>query len=258
MRRKESKSEDNSTHTLPAKREFDARRSIQALQKRIAKLESAVADLIAARNADFDELPQAERKRPGPKPRHRGMIFSDRDRLVEMLEYYWPEIEPMCSPRPNGEGLKRVLESIPGQALGRYEFPAKHLLVHLSQVLEFVLGDRFRGDPRQIANAFAGFPNVSVWTSLKLCQGRPFDNPIGNRAIRAYVRRKHRELHGRLTADYSLTNFATAIRDYRTKDAKLNPFDARYLYTSWQQCLERVSKIGSASNQVLTLDSEVC
>jgi hypothetical protein len=72
MRRKESNSKDNSTHTLPAKRKFDAKRSIRALQKRVANLERAVADLTATRNAEFDELPQAERKRPGPKPRHGG------------------------------------------------------------------------------------------------------------------------------------------------------------------------------------------
>lgn len=180
----------------------------------------------------------------GPSLGTGGMILSDRDRLVEMLEYYWPEIEPMCRPRPNKEGLKRVLESIPGKALGRYDYPAEHLLAHLSNVLEFVSANRFRGDPRQIANAFAGFLNVSMWTSLKLCQACPCNNPIGNRAIQAYLRRKHRELYGRLTSDYSLTNFATAIRDYRTKDAKLNPFDASYLHTSWQQCIANYQSLG--------------
>jgi hypothetical protein len=244
MQRKASNSRDNSTQTLPASPEFDAKRSIHTLQKRIAKLESSVADLMAARNAEFEGLPQAEHKRPGPKPRHGGMILSDRDRLVEMLECYWPEIEPMCLPWPNREGLKRVLESIPGQALGRHDYFAKHLLAHLPHVLRFVVSNRFRRDPRQIANAFAGFPNVSVWRSLKICQAKPCNNPIGSRAIRAYLRRKHPKLHGRLTADYSLTNFATAIRDYRTKDAKLNPFDARYLYKSWLQCLGNYQSLG--------------
>jgi hypothetical protein len=146
----------------------------------------------------------------GPSLGTGGMILSDRDRLVEMLEYYWPEIEPMCSPRPNKEGLKRVLESIPGKALGRYDYPAEHLLAHLSNVLEFVSANRFRGDPRQIANAFAGFPNVSVWTSLKLCQASPCNNPIGNRAIRAYLRRKHRELYGSLCGGYGEIRIPTA------------------------------------------------
>jgi hypothetical protein len=236
MRRTASRIEEDSTHISPFKLEFDAESSIRSLQERVAKLESIVAELSATRDDDLDTVPKEERKRPGPKPIHRGMILSDRDQLVEMLEYYWPEIEPLCSPEPNGKGLKKVLSSITGQMQGRYRFPSIHLLRHLSKVLEFLSTDRFRRDPRQIANAFAGVPKIGVWRSLKICQESPSNRVIGNRAIRSYIRRKHPELHGRLTADYSLPNFAAAMRTYRTQDVKLNAIGAHFLYISWKQC----------------------
>lgn len=163
---------------------------------------------------------------------------------MQMLEYYWPEIGPLCSPKPNAGGLKGVLESIPNQAQGGYKLPATHLLNHLSKLLEFLSTNRFRRDPRQIANAFAGYLKIGIWRSLKVCQASPCNDHIGPRAIRAYIRRKHPELHGNLTADYSLPNFATALKSYRTKDAKLKAFDARYLYLSWKQCAADYRALG--------------
>ena len=165
-------------------------------------------------------------------------------KLVQMLEYYWPEIEPLCFPKPNAEGLRMVLASIPRQMLDRYKLPAKKLLSLLPEVLKFLPTDRCRRDPRQIANAFAGVPAVGKWRSLRICQADPCNHPVGSRAIRAYIRRKHLELHGRLKADDSLLNFVTALRAYRSKDAKLKAFVPKYLFDSWKQCAADYRALG--------------
>jgi hypothetical protein len=200
--------------------------------------------MIEGSDVGFEALPADTRQKPGPKPLHEGLLSSDRDQLIQMLEFYWPELEPLCRPKPNPHGLRRVLESIPHHLGGYHAYAAQHLLKHLPELLKVLVGDRFRRDPRQIANAFAGFPKISIWTSLKRCQAKPCNIPIGNRTIRAYIRRRHPELHGRLIADYSLVNFAAALRSHRSNDTMLIAFGAQHLYQVWKQCEPDYSSIG--------------
>lgn len=255
MRRKKEIPKQDSTQEAHSRQKFDAPRSIRALNKRISKLEREVevrlskieralrwdADFLLD---DYDQLPSKNaRKRPGPRPRSGAFLLSERDQLVQMLESYWPEIEPLCWPRPNLEALKKVLgcigkgEQDRSPSMRRHLWAARHLLKHLPDAMTFLSGNRFRRDPRQIANAFAGFPSISTWRSLKLCQTKPCNDHIGPRAIKAYIRRKHPELYGNLLAEESLVNFVNAIRRYRSKDTNLAAFDPQYLLDCWQKCV---------------------
>jgi hypothetical protein len=158
MRRVAKRLKNNSTQTVKYAKQFDAHRSISELQERVSRLEQLIAGLMGT-GAGFEEaqIPAVQRKRPGPKPIHIWSIRQNRDQLVQMLEDHWPEIEPFCIPRPDERGLRGVLRSIVKIRDFR-ELPAKHLLDHLPDVVKFLEGDRFRRDPRQIANALAGFP----------------------------------------------------------------------------------------------------
>ncbi|MGD0470298.1 MAG: hypothetical protein ABSA54_18100 [Terriglobales bacterium] len=236
MRRTSSKSAKNSTQSSHLERKLDATRLIRDLTERVTKLEKAFESAVAPLDLAASEIPVGEPKRPGPKPIHFWGLLSDRDTLVQTLEYYWPELEPLCWPKPKPKILTMVLEAIPKQRSGWYAQASKHLVEQIDTLVEFISTDRFRRDPRQIANAFAGFPKVSIWRSLKLCQSSPCNHPIGSRAIKSYIRRRHPELFRNLDADYSLPNFASALRAYRTKDQKLTAFRADYLYQSWKQC----------------------
>jgi hypothetical protein len=236
MGRTSSKSNKNSTHSSHSGRKLDAYRLIHDLAERVTRLEKAFESAVAPLDLATSEIPVGERKRPGPKPIHFWALLSDRDTLVQMLEYYWPELESLCWPKPKPKILKMVLEAIPSQHAGWYAQASKHLVEQIDNLVKFVTTDRFRRDPRQIANALAGFPKVSIWRSLKLCQSSPCNHPIGSRAIKSYIRRRHPELFRNLDADYSLPNFASALRGYRTKDQSLAAFRADYLYQSWKQC----------------------
>jgi hypothetical protein len=240
---------NNSTHGQIFRHKFDARLSIYGLQDRVTELERVVAELTDGSDILSDAVPVSEKKRPGPKRRYSGMLFLDRDQLIQMLESYWPEIEGLCGPSTNETGLKRVLSAVSKQLQGRYHEPAIHLKQNIPALIKFLSSDRFRSDPRQIANALAGVPSITTWRSLKLCQASRSDLPIGDRAIRAYLRRKHPELHGRLMADQSLTNFASALRSYRTNDAALKACTARSLYQSWKQCTADYISLGIASSR---------
>jgi hypothetical protein len=251
MQRTPLKSEKNSTHVSHSQHKFDATRLIRDLAERVTRLEKAFESAVAPLDLALSEIPTGVRKRPGPKPIHFQALLSDRDTLVQMLECYWPELEPLCWPKPKPHVLKMVLKAIPGQQAGWYAQASDHLVGHIDNLVEFISSDRFRRDPRQVANALAGFPTIGIWRSLKLCQSNPCNHPIGNRAIRAYIRRRHPELFRSLDADYSLPNFASALRAYRTKDQKLSAFGAEYLYQSWKQCKPDYGAIGLNPGQTL-------
>jgi hypothetical protein len=245
MRRTNPKPRLDSTHSGAIPRRFDAQRAIRALEKRVDQLEKAVW----YGTGSLEGLPIAqttEWKRPGPKGIHFEMLLGKRDSLVQMLETYWPEFEPFCLPKPNPDGLTRVLAAIANRGQERYRTQASHLLRRIPELAKFLVSDRFRRDLRQIANAFAGHPKVGIWRSLKLCQSRPCNYPIGERAIRAYIYRRHSRLYERLNGDSSLPNFVNAVRNYRTKDQKLKslPFQALYLFEAWKKCVPDYEAIG--------------
>ena len=244
MRRTSARQEMNSTQLSHSGRKLDATSLIRDLSERVARLERAFANTVAPLDLAASEIPAAERKKPGPKAIHFQMLLSDRDTLVQMLESYWPEIEPLCWPRPKPKLLSMVFEAIANQQGSWYAQASKHLVAHIDKLVEFLSTDRFRCDPRQIANAFAGFPAIGIWRSLKLCQSNSCNHHIGNRAIKAYIHRKHPDLFRDLDADYSLINFASALRTFRTKDQKLNAFRADYLYQCWKQSKPNYAAMG--------------
>lgn len=188
----DAKTAINSTHSSKRKEQFNAARSVRGLQKRVTELERIVSSLLAERqigvnSVALDLIPTEPRKKRGPVPVHQGFLLHTRDQIIMMIEAYWPEIEPLCSPTPNKQMLKKVLIAIRDKPRGRFEIPAAKLLENAEELLKFLASNRFRSDPRQIANAFAGVPKVSTWRSLKLCQANQSNLPIGDRAIRSYI-----------------------------------------------------------------------
>lgn len=150
---------------------FDAERSYRELQRRVAKLESIVADSMGVELHDWSSDLSPGRKKPGPKSIHDVALISRRDRLIQMLESHWPERESICKPNPDllslGDLLRRIArrERHPTNN-GRHAQAAEHLLKDLANLGDFLSGDRFRHVPRQIAKAFAGSENMGVWRSL--------------------------------------------------------------------------------------------
>ena len=166
MQRRSVRRDNNSTQDSHSGRKLDALGLIRDLAERVTRLERAFANAVAPLDLAASEIPAAERKKPGPNAIHFQMLLSDRDTLVQMLESYWPEIEPLCWPRQKPKPLTVVFEAIASQPGSWYTQASKHLAEHVDKLVEFLSTDRFRRDPRQIANAFAGFPAIGIWRSL--------------------------------------------------------------------------------------------
>ena len=274
MKRRSRSATGNSTQNAQSRHHFDAERSIRKLQHRILSLEKTVADfeqrvprlerivtdLIGPGNLESTDLASIEQKKPGPKTIHDGALISQRDRLVQMLESYWPELEPLCGPPPDSRAIGHTFQQIVHfesqfpYSQRRHTQAAEDLLKHLPDLVTFLSRGRFRDDPRQIANAFAGRSSMGTWRSQNRCQAHPSTEPIGQRAICAYIRRRHLRILERLSSDYSLPNFVNALRAYRGKDPHIKALSAAYLYMCWKNCDPDPSILGRdpARKQILT------
>jgi hypothetical protein len=178
--------------------------------------------------------PDNEEVRRGPKSKHRGEDFMRfRDCMVDMLESYWPEIEPSCVPVVRAAALRDVLKAIAQTVGSQHRICIERLLRNFRVLVEFLGTDRFRGDPRQVANALAGVPEIGYWRSLRLGQAEPCRGRIGQRALKAYIRRRHPTLYDKLEEEIELVHFANVWRTYRSKDANLRIYHAKAILHAW-------------------------
>ena len=212
-----------STHMARKRRVLNARRSISALEKRLNVLEQQVQELKKAQSSELlhELIPGPVKPRRGRKPKIQLHFLSDRDAIVHALEACWPELQPLLLRPQEPEGIRERLGLLAKSLHQRGDERLNHLLRQdvFPQMLEFLKSDRFRGDPRRLANALAGVPNVRWWRSLRVCEAHPCWSRIGERALQDYLRRKHRRLfRDLLDCGDDLVCIASALKRYRSKD----------------------------------------
>jgi hypothetical protein len=160
-----------------------------------------------------------EPKKRGPKPLYRGDILRFRDQLVVVLEAHWPELQTGCLIPVDRATLLRILTAINRKSRSE---SSEHLVNYVDRLIELVKKNRVRNDPRQVANALAGLPSITIITSLKRCGRREnrCEIAIGQRARRAYLERKHPRLARLLSlvTRGELPEYAQALRDYDFRD----------------------------------------
>jgi hypothetical protein len=96
---------------------------------------------------------------------------------------------------------------------------------------------RFASNPRQLANAMAGRPDLSFWTSLKRCQQIRFGFGIHDRAMRSYIRREHPRLYEKLSGSSGLVELVPFWRKYRTNDQNISGLTADKLLALWNRTI---------------------
>lgn len=167
---------------------------------------------------------QERRRGPGRPKRHiPEELFSWRDRLVWFLESNWPELEPRLRRARTAHDVRQALEPYKVAA------PAPYLLAHGEKLSEFLSSGRYRGDPRQIANAMAGVDTLSWRRSLDLCSAP--DNRctlmVHERAWRDLMRRKFPDRFlllrraEKLDEPAAIKKISTIMRGTRTRDENI-------------------------------------
>ena len=250
------KASKKSTPSAQKAKQFDAEQSWRALEARISRLESLIVSLNAK---GLEETPHIRvggkfLKKRGPKTIPDYQLADRRDELIAFFESNWPELEPLCTPSPDFDALKQAFQAFanPGQSktpwgtevafvapgiMGNHSPAAIRLLMPqtFSQLEAFLTKQqkRFAANPRQLANALAGCPDLTFWTSLKRCQQLPFRFGIDQRAMKAYIRRNHPRLYKTLSERPSIPELAAFCHRYRTKDDYVAGLKAETLERFW-------------------------
>jgi hypothetical protein len=256
-KRRVSKTSINSTHGARNTEQFDAEQSWRGLEARVERLELLIgklSDTHESENHPHIRVGGKHLKTRGPKTIPDFQLSDRRDELIAFFESNWPELEPLCTPSPDLRALRRAFQAFanPGHSrtpwgtqvafvapgtMGNHSAAVTRLLLPktFSQFERFLGGQqqRFAANPRQLANAIAGCPDLTFWTSLKRCQRLPFRFGIDPRAMRAYIRRMHPRLYKKLAESPTLPELSAYWQQYRTKDKNIAGLNAAQLERLW-------------------------
>lgn len=178
-------------------------------EKRIASLESSLAvlaDRIAG--SDYPGFTQSdifsigsigdddsERVKPVPVTLKRGRrpripledFARRRDFMIMFIEARWPSLVDAFDKRESRESILLALaEASPG---GEDTWPYRNLTNHIAQLWEFLNSGRYRGEPRNIAYAMAGLPELKWRSSLDWGMKNPSPLHIAPAAFADHIRR---------------------------------------------------------------------
>jgi hypothetical protein len=247
----------NLTQDSQAGDKFDVSGTWRALEARVRSLELLVAklDLEDSEESSYTQVGGRFLKKRGPKTLPDFVLADRRDELIAFFESNWPELEPLCAPSPNFGALRQAFLAFanPGQSrtpwgttvaivapgiMGNHDGAVTRLL-HPQTFLQLKVflteqQPRFAANPRQLANAMAGCPDLTFWTSLKRCQRIRFRFGIDERAMRAHIRRKHPKLYDALSQNPGLPELAAFWKAYRTKDGNMVGLKATDLERFWR------------------------
>jgi len=114
-----------------------------------------------------------------------------RDDLVQFIEIRWPDLVNHLKRRKSiGSLLQAIKEASPGAVSN---WPYCHLTENIGALWEFLQSGRYKGEPRQIAYALAGVPEVTWRSSLDYCTKNPSRLHIALPAFMDHIRR-HNDL----------------------------------------------------------------
>lgn len=159
---------------------------LQAIRERLSKLEMAVFETSAPASKSPPQKPRRGRK---PKLDWQE-VLERRNHLVVFLEQNWPYLSvglhKAKKPRNASGAIAAAKSRIPGVFQPPfYEDPIKHE----EALWDFLRSGRFYGNPRNLAGAMAGLPELSWKRSFDICSHHPCKQPIAQPAIWDYMRR---------------------------------------------------------------------
>jgi hypothetical protein len=159
--------------------------------------------------------------------------------LVRWLENNWPELSYGLNVAKTEQEVTAVLKA--ARPLNSYAAQPpfyKEKEKYSGECWKFVQSKRYRQNPRNLASAMAGLPEISGKTSFDRCSKFAADcAPTGYRAYRDYLRRKFHDRFLALTKANSPEEVTVILLGSRSTDRTLrylleNPDKVLY----WLEC----------------------
>jgi hypothetical protein len=153
-----------------------------------------------------------------------------RNSLVCFMESNWPELRnALENPKSKGRILAALQPYIARKhVVAAYEL-ADFLAREIDSLWEFLNSGRYTRDPRQIANALAGVPQVSWRRSFDFCgkKENSYELWIHERAMRDYLKRKFYGRFVKLSRATTVEEISTIMRGTRTHDRNMRELKRR-------------------------------
>jgi hypothetical protein len=165
----------------------DAKRMISDLQQRVLRLEAELFGTGAFVLGPPPVKPGMGRKRKLEQEE----LLKRRDLLSRWVEEDWPLLSVALRKAKNSDDALAAILA----AKERVPFVMQPLFYrapeeYKEQLWEFLESERMNGNPRNLAGAMAGLPELSWKRSLDICQQNPCQFPLARQAWRDFMRRK--------------------------------------------------------------------
>ncbi len=140
-----------------------------------------------------------QRVEPAPAKKQRGrkpllesaVVLERRGQLAYWIEQDWPQLSQELRRAKNADNALAAINGTK-RRFPRLFMPPFHNNTEefAEQLWEFLKSPYYRGNPRNLAGAMAGLPELSWKRSLDICTKHPKTNPLQPQAWRDHLRRK--------------------------------------------------------------------
>jgi hypothetical protein len=164
----------------------DVGKTLSDFSERIERLEAEVfgtgADVFAP-----TPVKRGKGRRPKLEPEE---LLQRRDRLTAWVEQNWPYLSVALSKAKNSPQAIAAITAAKRRMPGVFQAPFYNdPEKHEAALWHFLNSGRFHGNPRNLAGAMAGLPELSWKRSFDICSNHPCTLPLAPEACRDYMRR---------------------------------------------------------------------
>ena len=154
-----------------------------------------------------------------PSKLHKEELLKRRDGLVHWLEQNWPYLSVALRKARNSQDALAAIKAAQTRnphvlPVPFYQSPERHE----EALWGFLQSDRFHENPRSLAAALSGLPELSCKRAFDICSAHPSKLPLTVEAYWDYLRRNFPDRWRELRAAKTLEQVRAVLKKSRTQD----------------------------------------
>ena len=196
--------------------EDEMRRRLSAFEDRVSRLEAESVGI-----SHLPPEPPPVKRGKGRRPRiERDEVLKRRDQLVTWLERAWPILlKALRKAKRSQDAVAAMIEAKAREAFVGQRPPfEKNPQEHEAALWQFLQSGRFHENPRNLAGAMAGLPEISWKRSFDICSRHPCKYMVAEQSWRDYLRRKFPQRLQELRMAKTTEEVRKVLRKSRTHD----------------------------------------
>jgi hypothetical protein len=193
----------------------DVGKMLAEMNKRIERLE---AEVFGAGADVLGTLPVKHGK--GRRPLlELHELLQRRDHLTNWLERNWPYLSVALRKAGNAQEAASAIKEAKRRMQGVFYAPFySYTEKHAESLWQFLQSGRFHGNPRNLAGAMAGLPELSWKRSFDICASHPCKSPLALEACWDHMRRNFPDRWRELRDAKTPEQVTAVLKKSRTQD----------------------------------------